>query len=77
MNDRDDLVSYAKAIGIEVIKFTRDLTEGRYIERVREDFASGVRSGVNGTPTFFINGTRHDGPAEIASLLSAIKQAGG
>jgi protein-disulfide isomerase len=74
---RNDLVSYAKAIGIDVIKFSRDLTEGRYVERVREDFASGVRSGVNGTPTFFINGIRHDGPSEIGSLLSGIKQAGG
>jgi protein-disulfide isomerase len=75
--DPDDLVSYAERIGIDVTKFNRDLSEGRYAERVREDFASGVRSGVNGTPTFFISGIRHDGPSEIGSLLSAIKQAGG
>jgi protein-disulfide isomerase len=42
---------------------------------VRADFSSGVRSGVNGTPSFFINGARHDGPFDLASLLAAIKEA--
>jgi protein-disulfide isomerase len=46
-----------------------------YAERVRADFSSGVRSGVNGTPSFFINGARHDGPFDLASLLAAIKEA--
>jgi protein-disulfide isomerase len=39
---------------------------------VREDFMSGIRSGVNGTPTFFINGVRHNGGYDPASLLDAI-----
>ena len=43
-----------------------------YRERVREDFAGGVRSGVNGTPTFFINGHRHDGPFELEDLVGAV-----
>jgi protein-disulfide isomerase len=42
---------------------------------VREDFVSGVRSGVNGTPTLFINGVRHEGSYEPASLLPAIEYA--
>jgi protein-disulfide isomerase len=42
---------------------------------VREDFMSGVRSGVNGTPTFFINGRRHDGPHDLAGLTAALQQA--
>ena len=42
--------------------------------RVRADFSSGVRSGVNGTPTFFINGVRHDGSYDFASLVEAIDQ---
>jgi protein-disulfide isomerase len=42
---------------------------------VREDFRSGVRSGVNGTPTFFINGVRHDGSYDLATLLAAIEEA--
>jgi protein-disulfide isomerase len=40
--------------------------------RVREDFMSGVRSGVNGTPTFFINGVRHDGSWDFQGLVDAV-----
>ncbi len=43
--------------------------------KVRSDFTGGVRSGVNGTPTFFINGQRHDGPFEYEDLLEAIEAA--
>ena len=43
--------------------------------KVREDFMSGVRSGVNGTPSFFVNGIRHDSPYGVATLASAIDQA--
>jgi protein-disulfide isomerase len=46
-------------------------------DRVREDFMSGVRSGVNGTPTFFINGVRHDGPFDLSSLTEAIEGMAG
>ena len=49
------------------------LQEGKYRARVRADFSSGVRSGVNGTPTFFINGMRHEGPFEYETLLLAIQ----
>jgi protein-disulfide isomerase len=42
-------------------------------KRVREVFLSGVRSGVNGTPTFFINGVRHDGAYDFDTLLAAIR----
>jgi protein-disulfide isomerase len=42
---------------------------------VREDFRSGVTSGVNGTPTFFINGVRHDGSWELEPLLAALHGA--
>ena len=46
-----------------------------YAERVRAHFLSGVRSGVNGTPTFFINGVRHNGPWDEPSLLEALMSA--
>lgn len=46
--------------------------EGKFRERVREDFASGVKSGVNGTPTFFISGARYDGLLHPNSLLEAV-----
>jgi protein-disulfide isomerase len=68
-----DLVSYAKALGLDVGRFVDDLEQRRYEPKVREDFMSGVRSGVNGTPTFFINGVRHNGPWDAPSLVAALR----
>jgi len=67
-----DLALYAKALKLDVPRFIKDMENHTHVERVRSDFTSGVRSGVNGTPTFFINGTRHDGPFDLSSLLAAI-----
>jgi protein-disulfide isomerase len=71
-----DLVSYAEEIGLDVERFERELENGTYTNDVAEDFSTGVRSGVNGTPTFFVNGERFDGdwtdPSVFAqSLLDA------
>jgi protein-disulfide isomerase len=73
--DDESLKGYAGEIGLEQDRFERDLQDGVYAPRVREDFVSGVRSGVNGTPTFFINGFRHDAPWELESLLAALQGA--
>lgn len=62
----------AAAIGLDQSRFARDLESRVYSARVDEDLESGAYSGVNGTPTFFINGLRHDGPFDAASLLAAI-----
>jgi protein-disulfide isomerase len=70
-----DLVSYAKAIGLDSAQFRRDLEAGTFVARVRGDFRSGVRSGVNGTPTFFINGERYDGDYKQLSLETALRHA--
>jgi protein-disulfide isomerase len=51
------------------------LADRRFRARVRADFTGGVRSGVNGTPTFFINGQRHDGSFEYDDLVEAIQEA--
>jgi len=71
----DDLVSYAAQIGLDMDRFQIELAQHAHADRVREDFMSGVRSGVNGTPTFFINGRRHDGPFDLQSLTDAILMA--
>jgi protein-disulfide isomerase len=73
LEDRD-LLAYAQAIGLDSVRFVADLGEGAHVPRVREDFISGVRSGVNGTPSFFINGTRYDGPRDVESMVLAISQ---
>jgi protein-disulfide isomerase len=71
----NDLVEAASVLALDVDRFVRDLAQHRFAARVREDFMSGVRSGVNGTPTFFINGARHDGEWDYESLLAALRQA--
>lgn len=69
-----DLLGYAGEIGLDVTQFERELDEDTHAGRVREDFTQGVRSGVNGTPTFFINGARYDGAWDLESLLEAIEK---
>jgi protein-disulfide isomerase len=57
----EDLVQYAESLRLDAVRLARELLTGVYAKRVRDDFRSGVRSGVNGTPTFFLNGLRYDG----------------
>ena len=57
----DDLVAYSNTLGLDAARVAKELAEGTWTKRVGDDFRSGVRSGVNGTPTFFINGERYDG----------------
>jgi formate-nitrite transporter family protein len=64
---------WAKNIGLDLEKFRNDIKQGVVEKRIKEDRQSGIRSGVNGTPTFFINGTRYDGPPEYDSLLAALE----
>jgi protein-disulfide isomerase len=59
--DTRHLTGYAELAGADGEQVARDLAGGAFAERVREDFMGGVRSGVNGTPTFFVNGERFDG----------------
>jgi protein-disulfide isomerase len=71
----ENLLEYAKAVGLDLARFTREVNEHVYASRVKEDFHSGVRSGVNGTPTFFINGERYNGAYDVRSLLAALREA--
>jgi protein-disulfide isomerase len=73
--DPEYLLGFAEKLGLDTERFMRELEEGVYRERVREDFMSGVRSGVNGTPSFFINGVRYDGSWDVVPLLEALETA--
>jgi protein-disulfide isomerase len=64
----------AQELGLSSAALQQALADGKYEKRVRADFSGGVRSGVNGTPTFFINGKRHDGSFEYESLVLAIQK---
>ena len=65
----------AQELGLPPAELRQALEEAKYKNRVRAGFSSGVRSGVNGTPAFFINGKRHDGPFDYESLVLAIEEA--
>jgi protein-disulfide isomerase len=71
-----DLLTYAAAIGLDIADFAADLELHRHASVVHEHFLSGLRSGVNGTPTFFVNGLRHNGGYDLQSLLNAVALAG-
>ena len=66
---------WAERIGLNVEPFGNDIKKDVVEKRIQEDRRSGIRSGVNGTPTFFINGSRYDGPPDYNSLLAALESA--
>jgi protein-disulfide isomerase len=72
----DDLIGYAEQLGLDVERFTDELREHAGAARVAEDVDSADLSGVSGTPTFFINGKRHYGAYDIATLSAAVRAAG-
>jgi protein-disulfide isomerase len=74
--DHRHLLEYARELDLDTERFERDLAGHTQAARLREDFLSGVRSGVNGTPTFFINDSRHDQPWDQDALLQALRKAG-
>jgi protein-disulfide isomerase len=69
------LLLYARTIGLDVDRFAAELASRVHAPRVIEHFQSGVASGVQGTPTFFINGGHYPGSYEAPALLSAVQAA--
>jgi Na+/H+ antiporter NhaA len=74
--EAEDLVRYAEKLGLDVEQFANDLREHAGAARVAEDVDSADLSGVSGTPTFFVNGRRHHGAYDIATLSAAVRVAG-
>ena len=73
--DDEHLITYAEELGLDSGRVARELAARTYRGRVRDDFMSGVRSGVNGTPTFFINDVRHDQAWDEEGLAAALERA--
>ena len=65
----------ARELALDSAELENALAAQSFTNRVRADFTGGVRSGVNGTPTFFINGQRYDGPMNDVSMVKAIESA--
>ncbi|MDB5215339.1 MAG: Na+/H+ antiporter NhaA [Myxococcaceae bacterium] len=72
--DPESLITYADVLGLDVPRFTRELQSGEHLPKIQRDFKSGVRSGVNGTPTFFIDGERLDRGWDAFTLMQAIRE---
>jgi protein-disulfide isomerase len=66
------LFALVRQLGLSEQGLRDALTRGTFAVKVEDDFRGGVRSGVNGTPTFFINGQRHDGMSTFEDLAAAI-----
>jgi protein-disulfide isomerase len=67
------LLHYAGRIGVDAGRWKTDFEKPEFTQRVEEDFESGIRSGVNGTPSFFINGQKYNGDWEDESFLEELK----
>jgi protein-disulfide isomerase len=73
--EEQDLLAYADTLELDVTRFAAELADGAHRKKVRDDFRGGARSGVNGTPTFFINDARFDGNwAEPESFIAMLTQ---
>ena len=70
-----DLEQFAEAVGLDLQQYARDMTQQRSLARIEEDLESGERSGVQGTPTFFINGVMYRGSWEQDALLAVLQAA--
>ena len=71
----EDLVGYASRLELDVERFTRELTEGRYAARIRDDVASAEASGARGTPTFFVGHRRHIGAYDAETLAKELAES--
>lgn len=70
----DALLAFAVRLDLTGDKLGEVLRLEAYLPRIKSDFSGGVRSGVNGTPTFFLNGWRHDGEFDYETLADAVQQ---
>ena len=68
-----DPAAMAQALGLDTARFASDLKDGTFRARVAQEAEGGVKSGIHGTPTFFINGARFDASWELHTLLRALK----
>jgi protein-disulfide isomerase len=75
LGDEGFFAKYEKKVKLDVTRLVREVAQHVHSARVQEDYMSGIRSGVNGTPTFFINGVRYDDYPGFVQLISALEEA--
>ena len=74
LGDPGVTLDFAKKSGLNTQKLEQDIAKHVYQKRIKDDFMGGVKSGVNGTPTFYVNGIRHDGDAVAKALVEALNK---
>ncbi|MEN9881525.1 MAG: hypothetical protein RLZZ308_708 [Candidatus Parcubacteria bacterium] len=75
LNSRDFFLTYATTLGLDTKKFLLDYDSSSLEEKILAEFREGVRLGVQGTPTFFLNGKKLDNPKDLAAFNKLIKEA--
>jgi Na+/H+ antiporter NhaA len=73
----EDVTGYAEQLGLDADRLADDLRRRAHASRVSEDVSSADESGVSGTPTFFVNGRRHYGAYDIATLSDTVRSVRG
>lgn len=69
------ILQLAAELQLDMARFGLELNEHTHGDRVWSDLMGGARSGVNATPTLFLNGARYDGPHDPESLMNAMAEA--
>ncbi len=75
LDDATVFLREAKRLRLDAKRLDLEVSEHAYLPKIQEDYTSGIRSGVNGTPTFYINGVRYDGYPELVPLVAALDAA--
>ena len=70
--DDNHLEKYAKIVELDLARFDEGMKNHIHVPKIREDFLSGIQSGVNGTPSFYINGNRYDGSWDFDTLMQML-----
>lgn len=68
----EDLERYGAVLNLDVEQMLSELAEEKYDPKIRNDVRGGIRSGVNGTPTFFVNGVRYEGPRDLDAMVEIL-----
>jgi protein-disulfide isomerase len=71
----EDLIRYAAELDLDIARFRADLDAHTHASRIGEDFRGGVRSGVRGTPTFYVDEIRYDGLVGVRQLVATIRES--
>jgi protein-disulfide isomerase len=72
--DDASLVNHAAGLSLDTDRASEELASHKYTQRIAEDRQTGIESGVNGTPTFYLDGARYDGSVALRSMLAAIRE---